>query len=76
MAEVTVDMSPEAVARRLEAMAQLHRLGLSLKAARRLGPAQGVGAQTGELRVPDCDGHRDRGVGSTESPGAVTTSDG
>jgi hypothetical protein len=46
MSDVRVDMSPEAVARRLEAMAQLHRLGLSLKAARHLGPVAAVGAGT------------------------------
>lgn len=33
-----VDMSPEAIARRLAQLEQLFRLGLSLRKARRIGP--------------------------------------
>ena len=48
MPEVRVDMSPAAVARRLAAMAQLHRLGLSLRGARHLGPSRPAVAETGD----------------------------
>lgn len=34
----TVDMSPDAIARRLARLEQLFRLGLSLRTARRIGP--------------------------------------
>ena len=44
MTDRPVDMSPEAVARRLEALRQLYRLGQSLKAARHLGPVRRSGA--------------------------------
>ena len=33
----TIDMSPEAIARRLERLEQLFHLGLSLRRARRIG---------------------------------------
>ena len=35
--EIQVDMSPEAVDRRLRDLAQLYRLGLQISTARRLG---------------------------------------
>ena len=38
--ERAVDMSPEAVARRLRELAELYRLGLSLAKARILGPVR------------------------------------
>ena len=38
MASRTVDMSPAAVSRRLEELAQLYEMALSLKRARVIGP--------------------------------------
>lgn len=35
-----VDMSPDAIARRLARLEQLFRLGLSLRKARRVGPRE------------------------------------
>lgn len=42
-----VDMSPEAIARRLERLDQLFRLGQSLRGARRISPAE-AGAEHDE----------------------------
>lgn len=42
-----VDMSPEAVSRRLRELGQLYRLGMSLQKAKRIGKV-GAPAQTAE----------------------------
>ncbi len=42
MASRTVDMSPAAVSRRLEELAQLYEMALSLKRARVVGPVRPV----------------------------------
>lgn len=42
MSSEPVDMSPEAIARRLRALAGLYRLARSLKQARILGPVEPV----------------------------------
>lgn len=42
MASRTVDMSPAAVSRRLEELAQLYEMALSLKRARVIGPLRSV----------------------------------
>jgi hypothetical protein len=39
-----VDMSPEAIVRRLQEVAALYRLGLAIARARRIGPVSGKGA--------------------------------
>jgi hypothetical protein len=45
MASRTVDMSPAAVSRRLEELAQLYEMALSLKRARVIGPVGAPGDQ-------------------------------
>ncbi|MDO9015371.1 MAG: hypothetical protein Q8S73_04185 [Deltaproteobacteria bacterium] len=42
MASRAVDMSPAAVSRRLEELAQLYEMALSLKRARVVGPLRGA----------------------------------
>jgi len=49
MAARTVDMSPAAVSRRLEELAQLYEMAMSLKRARVIGPVRVVGDQSAVL---------------------------
>jgi hypothetical protein len=48
----TVDMSPEAIDRRLRELAGLYRLGMSLQGARRLGKLRDL-EQPAEREIPD-----------------------
>lgn len=42
-----IDMSPEAIGRRLARLEQLFQLGLSLRAARRIGPREPPPGESG-----------------------------
>lgn len=56
MASRTVDMSPAAVSRRLEELAQLYEMALSLKRARVVGPLRSVEGEAPADRGKPTDG--------------------
>lgn len=45
-----IDMSPSAIDRRLRELAQIYRLGIAIKSARRLGKLQDIESATRRLR--------------------------
>jgi hypothetical protein len=65
MASRTVDMSPEAVSRRLEELAQRYEMALSPKRARVIGPARAAGRSGRSSGQP---APRPRECGPVEGP--------
>jgi hypothetical protein len=51
-----VDMSPEAIDRRLRELGQLHKLWMSLREARSIGRAEDLKAQSKKAPKPDAEG--------------------